>query len=113
MGVQVEDEEDLRQKVEEVWRDVKYLLVGLSFWAEDKREAVWRGEVSVRCLPRVPLGREKDVDVDAEGKVVVSEFVRLRRGYMPGMCPQTVLKIDLNSPESRTRANTHSQVFLP
>ncbi|EAA26675.2 protein TOL [Neurospora crassa] len=84
VGVQIEDEEDLKQKVEEVWRDVKYLLVGLSFWAEDRREDVWRGEVSVRCVPRVPLGREKDVDVDMEGKVVVSEFVRLRRGYIPG-----------------------------
>lgn len=89
VGVQVADEEDLKQKVEEVWRDVKHLGVALFFWAEDRREDVWRGEVSVRCVPRVPLGREKDVDVDMEGKVVVSEFVRLR-GYTLGMCPETV-----------------------
>lgn len=86
VGVQVEDEEDMRQKVEEIWTGMGWLGVGLFFWAEDKRKDVWRGKVTVRCLPNVAVGKGKGkgMDMDMEGRVVVSEMVRLRGG-LPGM----------------------------
>ncbi|KAK3392286.1 protein TOL [Sordaria brevicollis] len=81
-----DEEEEMRGRAEDVWRDMRWLMVGLFFWAEDKRGDVWRGELSVRCLPdvvRKGKGKGKDMEMDMEGKVVVSEFVKIREGLQP------------------------------
>ncbi|KAK3948947.1 TOL protein [Pseudoneurospora amorphoporcata] len=80
-----EDEGDPgRRRLDEVWGDVsniKSLWVSVFFWGEDrwrrKDMDVWRGEVRVESRGVVPKkGWE-------EGKVVVSEFVRLS-GFSAG-----------------------------
>ncbi|KAK1778434.1 heterokaryon incompatibility protein-domain-containing protein [Copromyces sp. CBS 386.78] len=81
-----EDEGDPgHRRLDEVWGDrsnIKSLWVSAFFWGEDRRRwkdtDAWRGEVRVESRGVVPKkGWE-------EGKVVVSEFVRLSGGDISG-----------------------------